>query len=84
MLNFGDEKKIIINCKFVDMQKDIYFGMSSRIARWKLNTPFEKWLSQKADTSSFWKRIYLYYYCIFDHKYYVGGRKWLKKQFPTI
>ena len=61
------------------MQKDIYFGMSSRIARWKLNTPFERWLSLKADASSFWKKIYLYYYCIFDHKYYVGGGKMAQK-----
>lgn len=61
------------------MQKDYYFGLSSRIARWKLNTPFEKWLSLKADASSFWKKIYLYYYCIFDHKYYVGGVKMAQK-----
>ena len=38
------------------MQKDFYFGLSSRIARWKLNTAFEKWLSLKADASSFWKK----------------------------
>lgn len=39
------------------MQKERYFGMSSRIARWKIDNPFENWLSYKADSSLFWKRL---------------------------
>lgn len=39
------------------MQKERYFGMSSRIARWKIDNPFENWLTYKADSSLFWKRL---------------------------
>lgn len=60
---------------YIVMQKDKYFGMSSRIARWKIDSPIENWLSYKADKSEFYKRIYLLYYKLFDYKYYVGGIK---------
>lgn len=53
--------------------KDMYFGMSQRIARWKLDNPFENWLSYKADKSILWKNIYVWYYRIFDDKYYKDG-----------
>ena len=43
-------------------RKDRYFGMSPRIARWKLDTPFENWLGYKADKSEFWKKLYVIYY----------------------
>lgn len=55
------------------MKKDKYFGLSSRIAKWKIDNVFENWLSFKADNSEFWKRIYIFYYRIFDAKYYLGG-----------
>lgn len=42
--------------------KDKYFGMSPRIAQWKIDTPFENWLSYKADKSEFWKSVYVKYY----------------------
>ena len=58
--------------------KDKYFGISPRIARWKLNTPLENWLGNKADHSEFWKRIYVLYYRIFDAKYYNGGLQFIK------
>lgn len=59
---------------------DKYFGLSPRIARWKINTPLENWLSRKADFSDFWKRIYIGYYRIFDSKYYKGGIGPAKKE----
>lgn len=62
------------------MYQDRYFGMSPRIARWKINTPFENWLSRRADFSIFWKRIYVAYYKIFDNKYYKGGIVLAKKE----
>lgn len=65
------------------MVKDRYFGQSPRIARWKIDNGFENWLSYKADNSNFWKRLYVLFYRIFDHKYYVGGmpfiNEWLDK-----
>lgn len=58
--------------------KDKYFGISPRIARWKLDTPFENWLSFKADKSEFWKKMYVLYYRFFDKEYYNGGLKIIK------
>ena len=50
--------------------RDRYLIIHKGIARWKLNNPFENWLSYKADKSEFWKCIYVLYYQIFDYKYY--------------
>ena len=61
-------------------RKDRYFGMSPRIARWKLDTPFENWLGYKADKSEFWKKLYVIYYKIFDRKYYKGGLPFIKEE----
>lgn len=65
------------------MIRDRYFGLSPRIARWKINNKFENWLSYKADNSNFYKSIYVLFYRIFDHKYYLGGipfiNNWLSK-----
>lgn len=65
------------------MEKEKYFGMSPRIARWKLDTPIENWLSYRADHSSFFKRLYLFYYFLFDRKYYLVGRQMAKKVFTS-
>ena len=53
--------------------------MSPRIARWKIDTPVENWLSFKADNSEFWKRLYVLYYRIFDSKYYKGGLNFIDR-----
>lgn len=58
---------------------DKYFGLSPRIARWKIDTPVENWLSRKADTSEFWKKLYVDYYRIFDKAYYNGGLKFIEQ-----
>ena len=55
------------------MERDRYFGISQRIARWKIDTPLENWLSYKADKSEFWKYVYVLYYKLFDAKYYRVG-----------
>ena len=60
------------------MDKDKYFGLSPRIARWKLNSPLENWLGEKADNSDFWKKLYVSYYQLFDNKYYKVGLKMIK------
>ena len=60
------------------MKKDNYFGLSPRIARWKLDTPLENWLSGMADSSEFWKRLYILYYQLFDNKYYKVGVRMVK------
>ncbi len=54
---------------------DKYFGISPRIARWKIDTSFENWLSYRADSSEFWKWCYVKYYQLFDVAYYEGGLK---------
>ena len=65
------------------MEKEKYFGLSPRIARWKLDTPIENWLSRKADHSLFFKQLYLLYYYMFDRKYYLVGRQMAKKAFTN-
>lgn len=67
---------MLINKK---MHSDKYFGLSPRIARWKIDTPFENWLSKKADKYRFWKRMYVAYYRIFDNDYYQGGIRLAKE-----
>lgn len=62
------------------MSRDKYLVMHKGIARWKLDNPLENWLSYKADKSEWWKRIYVWFYWLFDHKYYVGGIKMINKQ----
>ena len=62
------------------MSRDRYLVMHKGIARWKLDNPFENWLSYKADKSEGWKRIYVWYYRLFDHKYYLGGVKMIDRQ----
>lgn len=57
------------------MHKERYFGLSPRIARWKLDTVIENWLALKADNNNFFKSLYLTYYAIFDRKYYLKGRE---------
>lgn len=61
------------------MKKDKYFGISPRIARWKIDNWFENWLSYKADNSKFWKNIYVFFYYIFDNKYYKGGMPFINE-----
>lgn len=60
------------------MKKDKYFGMSPRIARWKIDNAIENWLSYRADSSAFWKKMYVSYYRLFDNAYYLGGLKYLQ------
>lgn len=60
------------------MKRDRYFGVSHRIARWKIDTPLERVLGYRADKSEFWKKIYVLYYKLFDNKYYRKGISMIK------
>lgn len=60
------------------MKYEKYYGISPRIAKWKIDTPFENWLSRKADKSDIWKKAYIYYYNLFDRKYYKKGVEMIK------
>ena len=62
------------------MPRDKYLVMHKGIARWKLNNSFENWLSYKADNSEWWKRLYVWYYRLFDRRYYKGGLKFIDSQ----
>lgn len=68
--------------------QDKYYRVANSITNWKLNNWFENWLSYQADSSEFWKRVYVLYYRIFDHKYYVRGlgliENEIQKQVPNI
>ncbi len=52
------------------MIKSIEIGL---VAKWKHDTPFENWLGRRADTSSFFKRLYLLYYRLVDKQYHLKG-----------
>ena len=60
--------------------KEKYFTVAKTISRWKIDTPFENWLGSMADKSEFWKRIYVFYYWLFDHQYYIKGMPYLLKE----
>lgn len=57
------------------MKREKYFALSPRIARWKIDNKLENYIACKADNSESWKKIYLAYYNIFDHKYHSIGQK---------
>lgn len=65
-----------------------YYRVANSITKWKLDNRFENWLSHKADNSEIWKSVYVLYYNIFDHKYYVCGleriEEEIKKQIPNL
>ena len=52
------------------MKRDKYYGLSPRIAVWKIDNIIENWLSYKADHSEIWTWIYVSYYRYADRKYY--------------
>lgn len=54
------------------------------IASWKIDSPVERWLARKADTSAFWKKQYVRYYQIFDKKYYQTGLSLIDKTIQTF
>lgn len=58
----------------------IILRVEKTISRWKIDTPFENWLGSFADKSEFWKRMYVLYYRLFDHEYYVKGMPYLLKE----
>lgn len=43
------------------------------IAPWKIDSSIERYLSKKADKSLFFRKFYVLYYRIFDHKYFKKG-----------
>lgn len=49
------------------------------LARWRIDSPVERLLAAKADSSGFWKSAYVLYYRIFDREYYRKGRPYLRK-----
>lgn len=57
-----------------------YFVVANTITSWKKDNLIERRLSYFADDSMFWKRIYVMYYNMFDHKYYVNGCKMALKE----
>lgn len=68
--------------------KEKHYIVAKSISRWKLDNWFENYLSHKADESECWKKLYVLYYQIFDHKYYVSGLRYInaeiKKQLPNL
>lgn len=75
MQSYGEKKRIMKASK-----RDRYLIIHNGIARWKIDTPFENWLSYRADNSEFWKRIYVLLYKLFDRKYYNRGLKFIDEK----
>ncbi len=53
--------------------KEKYYTVARTISRWKLDNWLENYLGYKADTSEFWKWLYVKYYQLFDSQYFRGG-----------
>lgn len=53
--------------------KEKYYTIAKTISRWKIDTPLENWLAQRADHSEWWKSLYVLYYRFFDTAYYRKG-----------
>ena len=60
--------------------KEKYYIVAKTISRWKIETPFENLLGGLADKSEFGKRLYVLYYRLFDHDYYVKGMPYLLRE----
>lgn len=50
---------------------------SKDIASWKIDSPYERYLAKKADTSFFWKKKYVNFYKRNDKQYYLKGLKFI-------
>ena len=60
--------------------KEKYYTVAKTISRWKIDTPFENWLGKKADNSLCWRRLYVFYYRLFDGEYYKKGLPFIEKE----
>lgn len=49
------------------------------IARWRIDSFFERFIAKKADSSKLWKKTYVYYYRLFDKEYFKNGMPHLRK-----
>lgn len=49
------------------------------IAPWKIDNAMERWLSRAADKSELGKILYVKFYEIFDHDYFVKGQKFIDR-----
>ncbi|MBD5175837.1 MAG: hypothetical protein HDT05_00235 [Bacteroidales bacterium] len=63
----------------MNLNKEKYFGISPRIARWKIDSEDENWLAFKADNSPFFKKCYEQYYKEFDSDYYIKGLEFIER-----
>lgn len=61
------------------MEKDRYFGISKRIAKWKECNDFEEKLGEFAEISLEGRRLYAEYYRQLDKDYYENGKSFAHK-----
>ena len=68
--------------------KERYFTVAKTITKWKHDNWFENWLGEKADTSEFWKNLYVLYYLLIDSSYYKKGLPYIQaeivRQMPNV
>lgn len=50
-----------------------------KVPRWRIDTSFERWLAHRADKNELWKRLYVFYYRVFDREYYEGGKRFIEE-----
>lgn len=50
---------------------------SKDIASWKIDSPYERYLAKKADTSFYWKKKYVNFYKRNNKQYYLKGLKFI-------
>ena len=54
------------------------------IAPWKIDNAMERWLSRAADKSELGKILYVKFYEIFDHDYFVKGQKFIDRNIKAV
>lgn len=60
------------------------FKNNDGIAGWKIDHPIERWLARAADKTKTGKKLYVWFYKVFDREYYQKGLKFIDQNIQTF
>ena len=61
-----------------------YWKYTDGTARWKYDSPFENWLSRRADESEWMKALYVGFYRLIDGAFYRGGLPFIDREIANF
>lgn len=61
-----------------------YWKYTDGTARWKYDSPFENWLSRRADESEWMKALYVGFYRLIDGSFYRGGLPFIDREIANF